>query len=229
MKKIRTLNPSEIEVRPANKVGDNRAVLLYIDSRAVTNLLDETYGMQNWCNEFKNVGGQIYGRISVYDEDTARWIYREDTGSESNIEAEKGLASDILKRCLVRFGVTELYTAPKILVPDKIASYLHVSRIEYDGNRNITALELQDEYGKTHYSYPNSGTSQNYTNETAGDKMTRQLTQLQEGYKKVYKSVDKQKIDEFYQYWEAQIKAGQYRANDFMFDKHFNNQFNKAS
>lgn len=240
MRKIRTLKPYEIEVRPANKVGDNRAVLLYIDSRAVTNLLDETYGMQNWTNEFKAVGGQIYGRISVYDEESNRWIYREDTGSESNIEANKGLASDILKRCLVRFGVTELYTAPKIVVPEKIAPYLHVSKVEYDSNRNITELELKDGYNKVQFTWSSNSTAQVATNNVDTEpepekgaldheKISKQLKQLQDGYKKVYQTVDKNKIDNFYRYWEGQINSGLYKSEDFMFDLHFARQFPKAS
>lgn len=150
MKKPRTLKPNEIEVRVQSVQNNKANMLLYIDSRAATELLDETYGMENWTFEFKEAGGKIFGRLSIYDTETNRWIYREDIGSESNIEAEKGFASDCYKRCLVRFGVTELYSAPQIRWDDdgyKNSGY-KVSEIEYDDNRNITHLVIVNRFGK---------------------------------------------------------------------------------
>lgn len=153
MKKIRTLKANEIEVRTA-MVKDGKATqLLYIDSRAATDLLDETYGMENWTIEYKDVAGQIYGRLSVYDTETNRWVFREDTGSPANIEKEKSLASDIVKRCIVRFGVTELYSTPKIVIPDDgygNTGY-KVSEIEYNENREITHLVIVNRFNKEVY------------------------------------------------------------------------------
>jgi hypothetical protein len=36
--------------------------------------------------------------ISIYDEDKGCWVDKEDVGTESNTEAQKGLASDSFKR-----------------------------------------------------------------------------------------------------------------------------------
>lgn len=155
MNRPRTLYASEIDVRVQSIRNGKANMLLYIDSRAATDLLDETYGMENWTMEYKDVAGQIYGRLSVYDSQNNRWIYREDTGSESNIEAEKGLSSDILKRCLVRYGVTELYSAPKILLDDDgygNTGY-RVSHIAYNQQREITELTISNRFGKTVYNY----------------------------------------------------------------------------
>lgn len=150
MKKIRTLKAEEIDVR-VQSVRDGKAnMLLYITSRSASDLLDETYGMANWKIEYKDVAGQIYGRLSVYDEESDRWVVREDTGEESNVSAEKGLASDILKRCIVRLGVTELYSSPKIQFPDdgyNNTGY-KVSEIEYDERRNITHIVIVNRFGK---------------------------------------------------------------------------------
>ena len=45
------------------------------------------------------------------------WVEKEDTGKESNTEAEKGLASDSFKRACVNWGIgRELYTAPRMFV-----------------------------------------------------------------------------------------------------------------
>ena len=153
MKKIRTLRAEEIEVRTQSVKNNKANMLLYINSRSATDLLDETYGMENWMIEYKDVAGQIYGRLSVYDTETDRWVVREDTGSESNVEAEKGLASDILKRCIVRLGVTELYSSPKIQWEDDgygNTGY-KVSEIEYDDRRNITHLVIVNRFGKEQF------------------------------------------------------------------------------
>ena len=150
MKKIRTLKANEIECRPQSVKDGKVTLLLYIDSRAATDLLDETYGMENWTIEYKDVAGQIYGRLSVYDVETNRWVYREDTGSPANIEKEKSLASDIVKRCIVRLGVTELYSTPRIQIDDdKYGNTGYkVSQIEYDNNRNIIFLVIVNRFGK---------------------------------------------------------------------------------
>ena len=150
MKKIRTLKANEIEVRTAMVKDGKASQLLYIDSRAATDLLDETYGMENWTIEYKDVAGQIYGRLSIYDVETNRWVFREDTGSPANIEKEKSLASDIVKRCIVRFGVTELYSSPKIVIPDDGYgnSGYKVSEIEYNDNREIIHLVIVNRFNK---------------------------------------------------------------------------------
>lgn len=150
MKKIRNLKANEIECRPQSVKDGKVTLLLYIDSRAATDLLDEVYGMENWNIEYKDVAGQIYGRLSIYDVETNRWVYREDTGSPANIEKEKSLASDIVKRCIVRFGVTELYTTPKItLDDDKYGNTGYkVSEIEYNEHREIIHLVITNRFNK---------------------------------------------------------------------------------
>lgn len=158
MKKIRTLKAEEIEVRPQSIKNGKANMLLYINSRAATDLLDECYGMANWNLEYKDVAGQIYGRLSIYDEETNRWVYREDTGSAGNIEAEKSLASDVVKRCIVRFGVTELYSSPKIQIDDDgygNTGY-KVTEINYDSNRNISHLVISNRFNKEVYRWDNN-------------------------------------------------------------------------
>ena len=90
---FRTLRADEIEVRPQSVKNGKATMLLYIDSRAVVSLLNETVGNMNWTSEFYEANGQMIGKISIYDEDRDIWVSKSDTGSESNIEAEKGLVS----------------------------------------------------------------------------------------------------------------------------------------
>ena len=155
MKNFRTLKAEEIEVRPQSVKNGKANMLLYIDSRCVTNILDETVGCMNWQSEFYEVNGQIMGKLGIWDDVKEMWIWKSDTGTESNIEAEKGLISDIYKRLLSRWGVCELYSSPKITIDDDgygNTGY-KVSEIEYDENRKITHLVIVNRFGKQAYSW----------------------------------------------------------------------------
>ena len=56
--------------------------------------------------------------VSIWDSEKAQWIEKEDTGTESYTEKEKGLASDSFKRACFNWGIgRELYTAPFIWIP----------------------------------------------------------------------------------------------------------------
>ena len=150
MCKFRTLKASEIEVRVQSVKNGKATHLLYIDSRAVTNLLDETVGSMNWQSEFYEVAGQTICRIGIWDKEKGCFIYKSDTGSESNIEGEKGKISDCYKRCLSRWGVTELYSAPRIQLDDDGYgnSGYSVSEINIDDARQITHIVLVNRFGK---------------------------------------------------------------------------------
>lgn len=148
------LEPQDIDVRPqflGQGKTDKVALLLYQNCRTAQDAFDAQFGEFGWSCEYRAVGDQIYGRISVKDPQTGEWVYKEDTGSESNIEKEKGLASDIFKRVAVKWGFArELYTAPKIIVDNDgyNCSGYKVSKISYDQNRRITALEIVNRFGK---------------------------------------------------------------------------------
>ena len=147
---FRTLKAEEIEVRVQSVKNGKANMLLYIDSRAVTKLLDETVGPMNWQTEFYEVNGQTIGKLGIWDSEKQQWIWKSDTGTESNIEAVKGLISDVYKRMISRWGITELYSSPKIVLDDDgygNTGY-RVSEISYDSERNITHLVLVNRFGK---------------------------------------------------------------------------------
>ena len=150
MIKFRTLKADEVEVRPQSIKNGKANMLLYIDSRCVTNLLDETVGSFNWQSEFYEVNGQTIGKLGIWDAEKEQWIWKSDVGTESNIEAEKGLISDTYKRLLSRWGVCELYSSPKIQIDDDgygNTGY-KVTEIEYDNNRKIIFLVIANRFGK---------------------------------------------------------------------------------
>ena len=99
---FRTLRADEIDVRVGSVGNGNATLLLYKDARCDMNILDETVGPMNW--ERKHLRENANCIVSIYDEDKKSWVSKEDTGTESNTEAEKGLASDSFKRACFNWG-----------------------------------------------------------------------------------------------------------------------------
>ena len=118
MNKFRTLRADEIDCRISqiHKLGEGLALLLYKDARCDQNILDETVGPMNW--QRKHLRDNRNCIVSIWDEKKKAWIEKEDTGTESETEKEKGLASDSFKRACFNWGIgRELYTAPFIWIP----------------------------------------------------------------------------------------------------------------
>lgn len=153
---FRTLRASEIDCRVAMIKNNGLSLLLYKDARVDQNILDETVGPLNWQRHHTRDNANCI--VSIWDDEKKQWIEKEDTGTESNTEKEKGLASDSFKRACYNFGIgRELYTAPFIWVTsDKVDikqgnngkfvcnDKFIVSEIGYDDARNITALSIKN-------------------------------------------------------------------------------------
>lgn len=115
---FRDLKSDEIDCRVAQIKKTWLSLLLYKDARVDMNILDETVGPLNWDRDHKELKGNIYAGIGIWNEEKNRMIWKWDAGKESNTEAEKGEASDSFKRAGVNWGIgRELYTAPQIFIP----------------------------------------------------------------------------------------------------------------
>lgn len=212
---MRTLKANEIEVRVGHKIKNtnNVSMLLYIDSRAVTKYLDEWVGPFNWQTEFNTAGPLVVGKLGIWDDKKLQWVWKSDTGSESNIEAEKGLISDTYKRLLSRWGVTELYTAPDIVLPDDgyNNSGYKVSEIVYDENRNITHLVITNRFGKEMFRWDignkpiSQPTSQPTSTEEKNDKPVSNLDALIFFCKENKTEENKDSIAAFYKFYLNKI------------------------
>lgn len=116
--KFRDLTADEIECRIAQIKANGLTLLLYKDARCDMKILDETVGAENWERDHKELKGNIYCGISIYDENKKIWITKWDCGAESYTEKEKGEASDSFKRAGFNWGIgRELYTSPFIWIP----------------------------------------------------------------------------------------------------------------
>ncbi|MBQ5655959.1 MAG: hypothetical protein IIV14_00810 [Bacteroidaceae bacterium] len=112
---FRDLRADEIECRVAQAKESGVSLLLYKDARCDQNILDETVGAMNWMRHHCRDNANCI--VSIWDKEKQMWIDKEDTGTESNTEKEKGLASDSFKRACFNWGIgRELYTAPFIWI-----------------------------------------------------------------------------------------------------------------
>lgn len=156
----RKLRADEIECRIGTITDKGVSLLLYKDARCDMNILDETFGAMNWKREHARDNRNCI--VSVWDSDKKEWVSKEDTGTESNTEAEKGLASDSFKRACVNWGIgRELYTAPFIWVNTDYAEItvnpvtkkkqcktkFVVEKITYKENGDIDGLSIKTEKG----------------------------------------------------------------------------------
>lgn len=161
---FRLLNADEIEARVATVSEKGCTLLLYKDARCDMNILDETVGSMNWMRSHTRDNANCI--VSIWDENKKQWISKEDTGTESFTEKEKGLASDSFKRACFNWGIgRELYTAPfiwisadKVNLSQKNGKYTTydkfvVEAIRYDEKRQISALSIKNQLGKRVYIY----------------------------------------------------------------------------
>lgn len=153
---IPLLTARQIEVRVAQigKKGDGLSLLLYKDARTDMEVLDAIFGPMGWQRHHSRDNANC--TISVWDDEKGQWVDKEDVGTESNTEAQKGLASDSFKRAGVNWGIgRELYTAPFIWIkngPDctiqndngrfKCYDKFEVLEIGYNEHREITRLVI---------------------------------------------------------------------------------------
>ena len=169
---IRLLNSDEIECRIGTISEKGLSLLLYKNARADMKVLDETFGSMGWKRTHQNINGSLYCTVEVWDNEKSQWISKQDVGTESYTEKEKGQASDSFKRVCVNWGIgRELYTAPYIWIPASKAAIrerdgkyvcydrFRVGAIEYNEQREICALIITDAEGREVYTfrYPATG------------------------------------------------------------------------
>lgn len=167
---MRLLNANEIEVKVKQVKETGCVALLYKTARTDMDILDETFGADNWQCEYEEIKGNMYCKIGVWSENKAQWIWKQDCGIESREDGEgnekKGEASDAFKRAGFKWGIgRELYTAPFIWISSdmiQIKSYngkystnekFSVSKIQYNENREIISLEIVNSKNKTVFTF----------------------------------------------------------------------------
>ena len=170
---FRDLKEDEIDVRVATVSEKGVTLLLYKDARVDQNILDETVGKFGWQREHKELKGNIYCGISIWDDERKQWVTKWDCGKESFTEAEKGEASDSFKRAGFNWGIgRELYTAPFIWINAKdtilenkngkwiVKDSFSVEKIRME-NKIIVGLAIKNKLGTRVFKYVDESLKEN--------------------------------------------------------------------
>lgn len=155
MKLFRLLRAGEIECRVSTVKKNGVSLLLYKDARCDQNILDETVGPDRWQRKHELIDGKLFCSVGIRYErgNDGEWVWKQDVGTESFTEKEKGQASDSFKRACFNWGIgRELYSAPFIWVSDAnitpkgngFTCYdsFDVSHIAYAEDETISELEI---------------------------------------------------------------------------------------
>ena len=161
---IRLLRADEIECRVSTISEKGLSLLLFKDARVDQKILDETFTPFGWKRTHQSIDGNLYCTVEIWDPEKSQWIAKQDVGTVSYSEKEKGQASDSFKRACFNWGLgRELYTAPFLWVPAGSAAIcregeryvtsdrFHVQHIAYNPNREITELRIVNGRGQTVY------------------------------------------------------------------------------
>lgn len=159
MERFRLLDPEDIEVKVKQISQKGALALLYKTARVDQEILDTTLGAEWWMCDYREIKGNLYCTVKIYNKEIGQWIAKEDCGIESREDGEgnekKGEASDAFKRACTKWGIgRELYSSPfiwlsvpttqdkngKWQLEDKFAKFA-VSEIGYT-NRKITKLVI---------------------------------------------------------------------------------------
>ena len=109
-----SINDIDFRIQSINK-GGYATILAYKDARVDIKRLNNVCGVLGWTRQHTRENKNCI--VSIWDSENKHWVSKEDTGTESNTEQQKGLASDSFKRACFNWGIgIELYDYPIIIV-----------------------------------------------------------------------------------------------------------------
>ncbi len=107
--KLKDEIPFKWRVQTANAYGAN--CVAFIDARDVQDKLDKVCSPEKWQVKYEEHKGNLFASIGIlitqrHNGDPAEnWVWKSDCGTESNVEKQKGEASDAFKRAAVMWGI----------------------------------------------------------------------------------------------------------------------------
>jgi hypothetical protein len=98
-------DPSKVSWRvgATTKNKSKGMALAYIDARDVMERLDDVCGIGNWQCKYSHAGQKTICDIGIRINN--EWVWKANGAGDSDVEAEKGAASDAFKRAAVVWGV----------------------------------------------------------------------------------------------------------------------------
>ena len=169
---IRPLNADEIECRISTIQENGLSLLLFKDARVDQKILDEIFTPFGWKRSHQAIEGNLYCTVEIWDPEKGQWIAKQDVGTRSYTEQEKGQASDSFKRACFNWGIgRELYTAPFIWIPAEQAAIqkkegrfitrerYRLRSISYNHEKVIIGLAIENSRGEMVYAWKRGRTS----------------------------------------------------------------------
>ena len=90
---VRLLRADEIECRVSVINEKGLSLLLFKDARVDQKILDETFTPFGWKRSHQAIDGNLYCTVEIWDSEKKEWIGKQDVGTMSYSEKEKGQAS----------------------------------------------------------------------------------------------------------------------------------------
>jgi len=156
----------DFRVQSINK-GGYATILAYKNARADMERLDDVCGPLNWQRVHSRENANCM--VTIWNDKIEMWVGKEDVGTVSQAEPEKGIASDSFKRACFNWSIgRELYDYPNIQIK------LNEQEFTVDGQRvkqtwklklkewewysefedkKITFLAAKDEQGKLRFKW----------------------------------------------------------------------------
>lgn len=117
--------PFKWRVQSANKNGAK--CVAYVDARDVQDILDKVCGQDSWQVKYSEHKGNLFCGIGIKIQSSVdgsySWSWKEDCGTESNVEKQKGEASDAFKRAGVMWGIGRFLYSKKIITIKEVQEY----------------------------------------------------------------------------------------------------------
>lgn len=143
------------------RIGGGGTYLVYKDARVDFERLNAVVGVFGWRRKHDFIDGKNYCTVEIKNPETGEWVSKQDVGTESKTEADKGQASDAFKRACFNWGIgLELYELPKITFggakPD--VRKLKISVAYFNNNHRVCAcLVVSDSInGQVYFKYVHS-------------------------------------------------------------------------
>lgn len=104
IEKLKKIIPFKWRVQSEVKTNPPKVKMIaYVDARDVAEHLDNIIGAENWCDNYKEVKGNLFCSLGIKVGN--EWVFKSDCGTASKTEKEKGESSDAFKRAAVKWGI----------------------------------------------------------------------------------------------------------------------------
>ena len=145
---FRPLEASEIECRVGTCRKNGVSLLLYKTARVDAEILDDKFGPFGWQCRFDDHKGTLFCDVGIRDAG-GEWVWKGDAGAPSNMEAQKGEASDAFKRACFKWGIgRELYSAPFVWIGNDKAEIVQDDKGRYQCRSRFAVAKIAVDAGR---------------------------------------------------------------------------------